>query len=625
MTNQGVMPREDWGVDPSQGQHEHETDPFRALLIREDDESEENSDSDDDEQSNESHTSSSEEDEFPDPPDPVPRKFRRNPPNEPKNILGITIASLNMRGRQKNNKDKMKMAIDWLRINKITILALQETHLMEEAINNLNEKYRALKFYGSGLSTSSGGIMFIVNEQTDIPQHIQFEEIEKGRTGMLSFGYGDSGLNIVNVYMPNHKTPQKETLKHLRDELRTKRHILEEELIILGDWNFVEDRIDRSPQHDNDRGVTSEMTKLKSSLNLIDGWRTSNPEARGFTWEGTTGTDRRKIFSRIDRIYTTARTWDITNEYKIINCDFSDHDGISVTVRDTSAPNTGKGERKLNINILNYPSFQEEADRLLNKLENQLNRYEKRARTKCSPEHSTNLRKLRAQANPQTIWNKYKENILRASTRATQKRRTEITKLHRKAERNIKKAERDLRHSTPENEERHRKPLSDNKKTLNDYEEEGRNNRTNLTEAKWFKDSEMVSKSWFGLNKSRAANTAIKSLFKENGGNETKDPLEMLEIARSYHSKLQRELTMNTTRERAIESILANMRETLDEKGNTEMGKETTYKEVYEVLKRAPNGKAPGPDGIPNEFWKTEINWRNNEKEEENRTKWYRR
>jgi len=82
----------------------------------------------------------------------------------------------------------------------------------------------------------------------------------------------------------------------------------------------------------------------------------------------------------------------------------------------------------------------------------------------------------------------------------------------------------------------------------------------------------------------------------------------MLEIARSYHSKLQRELTMNMAQKRAIKSILTNVRETLDEKGSTEMGKETTYKEVYKALKRAPNGKAPGLDSIPNEFWKMEIN-----------------
>ena len=102
-------------------------------------------------------------------------------------------------------------------------------------------------------------------------------------------------------------------------------------------------------------------------------------------------------------------------------------------------------------------------------------------------------------------------------------------------------------------------------------------------------------------------NTAIKSLFKENGVNETKIPLEMIEIARSYHAKLQSEPTMNTTRERAIENILANVRETLDEKASKEMNKGTTYKEVFETLRRAPNGKAPGPDGIPNEFWKLEM------------------
>jgi len=92
-----ITPENKDAQHPSQGQHKHETDPFRALLIREDDDEEENSDSDDDEEANESHTSSS-EDESPNPPDPVPRKFRQNPPNKPKNILGITVVSLNMRG-----------------------------------------------------------------------------------------------------------------------------------------------------------------------------------------------------------------------------------------------------------------------------------------------------------------------------------------------------------------------------------------------------------------------------------------------------------------------------------------------------------------------------------------------
>jgi len=112
------------------------------------------------------------------------------------------------------------------------------------------------------------------------------------------------------------------------------------ELLILGDWNFVEDKIDRSPQHNDDRGVTTEMTKMKAEFDLLDGWRLSNPDEVKFSWEGSTGNQRRKIFSRIDRIYTSRDTWDSTNEYKIISCDLSDLYGYKRRVPD---PGTGPG------------------------------------------------------------------------------------------------------------------------------------------------------------------------------------------------------------------------------------------------------------------------------------------
>jgi len=38
----------------------------------------------------------------------------------------------------------------------------------------------------------------------------------------------------------------------------------------------------------------------------------------------------------------------------IVNCDFSDHDGVSVRVRDTSVIRMGRGEARLNLNILKH-------------------------------------------------------------------------------------------------------------------------------------------------------------------------------------------------------------------------------------------------------------------------------
>jgi len=283
--------------------------------------------------------------------------------------------------------------------------------------------------------------------------------------------------------------------------LQARGDIDDTEFFIMGDWNFVKDKADRSPQHDDDLGVTNEMNKLKTSLDLLDGWRTSNPSSRSFTWEGTFGNERKKIFSRIDCIYTTRDTWEITNKYKTINCDFSDHDGVTVTVREASVAETGNGEVKLNRNIMRHPLFEKEADRLLYKLERKLNKYSWLEGRKQRPGKEAALQKLRDQYSPQVLWNKYKKDILEASTQVTQIQCKEITELRRRAEKEIKKAERDLRYCTPEREEEYRHTLSNQKKMMSNYNEEARNNRKFLMEAKWFKDTETMTKRWFGLNK----------------------------------------------------------------------------------------------------------------------------
>ena len=272
--------------NPGRGSIGDELDLLWSLNIGVEDDSEDSQEeiSDDEDQL----MLSSDEDE---PPRATPQRQNRLNNNAPKKIPGFKIVSLNMRGRQKDNKDKLKMVIDWMRTNKISIMALQETHLMEETILDLNKRYRNLRFFGSGLSTSSAGVMFVVND-AEVSQPTSFETFEKGRTAMLTLDHGGQELNIVNVYLPNHKTQQKEFLTRLTRDLEGQQNLIDTNLLILGDWNFVEDRTDRSPQHDDDKRVTHEMTKLKASFDLIDGWRTTNPEQRKFSWEGTTGNER---------------------------------------------------------------------------------------------------------------------------------------------------------------------------------------------------------------------------------------------------------------------------------------------------------------------------------------------
>jgi len=183
------------------------------------------------------------------------------------------------------------------------------------------------------------------------------------------------------------------------------------------------------------------MTKLKATFDLIDGWRKANPDQKKFSWEGTTGNERRKIFSRIDRIYVSKRTWELTNDFKVTNCDISDHDGVTVFVRDPAAPAVGGGEPRLNLDIINHTLFKNEADRLIARLERQIKRYEKLEKPKLKPGKERALLRLRDIGNPQKFWLEYKNGLLRASELATHTRRKELTEIRRQAEREINKAE----------------------------------------------------------------------------------------------------------------------------------------------------------------------------------------
>ena len=54
----------------------------------------------------------------------------------------------------------------------------------------------------------------------------------------------------------------------------------------------------------------------------------------------------------------------------------------------------------------------------------------------------------------------------------------------------------------------------------------------------------------------------------------------------------------------------------LNEEESRDIEKSIGYKGVYEMLKKAPNGKALGPDGILIEFWKSKIKRQKQEKED---------
>ena len=107
------------------------------------------------------------------------------------------------------------------------------------------------------------------------------------------------------------------------------------------------------------------------------------------------------------------------------------------------------------------------------------------------------------------------------------------------------------------------------------------------------------------------------SLIDPAMNDKTQNPEIMLEIARKHHSQQQSEPPMNESHRRAIKNILARVTKKLSDDEIKNINKEVSYTEVKRILTKAPNGKAPGPDGIPNEFWKAELKWKEEMKKEQ--------
>ncbi|KAJ7791613.1 hypothetical protein B0H14DRAFT_2314336, partial [Mycena olivaceomarginata] len=79
----------------------------------------------------------------------------------------------------------------------------------------------------------------------------------------------------------------------------------------------------------------------------------------------------------------------------------------------------------------------------------------------------------------------------------------------------------------------------------------------------------------------------------------------MAEMARDYHSSIQnKDLPDEYARMMATEITLEKCGAHLSETEFQEMDKELTVDDVQEALKLSNNGRAPGVDGIPYEFYK---------------------
>ncbi|KZT29847.1 DNase I-like protein, partial [Neolentinus lepideus HHB14362 ss-1] len=510
----------------------------------------------------------------------------------------VKIASLNIKGfgshHLQHSDNKWLHVNQLMRERKIAVLLVQEAHVDAERCAEIEDLFALrLRVHASpdpANPRGRAGVATVINKQLVDETTVQTTEVIPGwaTLSQMSLRRG-SKLSIMNVYAPNTPSENAAFWHDIQSWLSNHPSVRKPD-VLAGDFNMVEDAIDRLPAR-NDSVVTCEaLADLKQVLRVRDGWRTIFPDTKGFTYLQSGGMNgAAPSQSWLDRIYVTNKYLKIAREWRItaVGIPHADHKMVSVELTDEDAPTLGKGRRILHHAVLEDKMFLTEATKIGLAAQVEL--------AALAPGRSD-------EANPQKIWHKCKLDILKLGFSREKtlvpRLQQQINALGKEVERingddNIPESERTLKSAAAE-------------KQLARLEQR---RHARVREAVRVRDrvdgESLATKAWTLQNRERKPRDLILSLLAPDGTRE-KDSKKMASMARTYHDNLQRQdLDVDDgLREQKIQEALLRIDHRIDDPALTPFVNPVTTHDIASALRLAGNDTAPGLDGAPYELWK---------------------
>ena len=213
--------------------------------------------------------------------------LRANAHNKPSLRLkaNIVIATLNVNGyaapaSNMSGIDKWSTINRTINTNRIAILAIQETHLDEHLLQQINTcfgtRLEIIPSMPPENPRATAGVAFVINKTMLQPRETKTYELIPGRATALKIKWlEDEEILLINVYAPNDRGEQV-TFWESIDTRRRELHLRRPDLM-LGDFNVTEEQLDRAPAHPDDPRAIDALRSLRHRLNLQDSWRHSFP------------------------------------------------------------------------------------------------------------------------------------------------------------------------------------------------------------------------------------------------------------------------------------------------------------------------------------------------------------
>ncbi|TBU56131.1 Endonuclease/exonuclease/phosphatase [Dichomitus squalens] len=266
----------------------------------------------------------------------------------------IRVATLNINGfgtlQPDHPNNKWGCIPQLINEHRIGILMIQESHLSSDRLDSIQRLHgKNLKIFSSAhpsVPSQREGVAVIVNKRLVSTEGAQMTVVVMGRAIQLSLKcMGEDRIHVLCMYAPTSDGIEERRcfFREVQTFYETNTTVPKPDLM-AGDFNNVEDAIDRLPINDaSDRSI-EDLDNLKISLGLmiVDGWRETHPTSRGFTFHRGQGDNA--VLSRLDRIYVRdpiyllAREWNIT-ESRIK----TDHLMVTVQLTTINAPRAGRG------------------------------------------------------------------------------------------------------------------------------------------------------------------------------------------------------------------------------------------------------------------------------------------
>ncbi len=536
-----------------------------------------------------------------------PRPGKKNKERQARKSA-LHIASLNINGFGNLVRDHPDNK--WGRIyrmmseNRIGVLLLQETHLTEERKASIHEMFaRKIKILHSAnpdAPTQREGVAVVLNARYIDTAGAKATVIVPGRAIQVKLQCpGGDTRHILCVYAPtsNGVAERKAFYDDVRSYYEAHPRVAKPDLM-AGDFNNVEDAIDRLPIGDGPDQSILALDDLKLSLGLMlaDGWRITNPTMREYTFHH--GTGRQAIFSRLDRIYVNPKTFDNARNWRICEAGVrTDHSLIMVQLTSEKAPIIGPGRPLFPLLLLK--------DRTLTK----------QIRTRGLEA----MRELAAiemaggrteTSNPQRILCRLKADIMRL---ARERERAVVPKLLaeiRECELALKRVKAD-RNLPEDRKVAEAESLTKQVRQLKQRRVKQQQQNSRATHRLF---GDRPTKYWSKLHRECAPRDIIPAFEIEGrtGVSGEKiyesDSAKMAEMARRHHMNVQKDEPDSKhpdERETDIRTALDSLDVTVTGTQGADLGGEITYEEVAMSLRFSKNGTAPGIDGMPFEVWKT--------------------